>query len=374
MEFVRDVEKNSVSLRLRKAFTDAEIASHTVLTDDVFSYVDFYFKTHKKTLREASGKPLEANHIYYWQQARNFYNAAKILPIDASPLPMYYCMLNATKAFLFYSAIKYDDIKDALGRHGLHECQSESEVHILNLDSIYVQRDNRGVFPQFARMLHPDFATLWPTNRDGSVSLKQLLYHLPFVHSSYISTYGIARRDEKFVPLKANTSPRFMYSKDNKIRLVVDLDRNYFKQNATTIPDDVKCNISDSLMVNDKDKNKEHFQLVSSGCYKKKEIQTVYNMFRRDFSYIAGDKRIWYLKKKKMGESDIENINSMVLEIAAVHRFSEIVRYKPEQMIKLLNGKENWIIHEFLSMVLDQFMDEITCEITKQEIMPTRIK
>lgn len=75
-----------------------------------------------------------------------------------------------------------------------------------------------------------------------------------------------------------------------------------------------------------------------------------------------------------MNEDDIPNINSMVLELAIVHRFSEIVRYKPEQMIELLNGKENWLIHEFLSLVLDQFMDEIACEITKQEIMPTRIK
>ena len=150
---------------------------------------------------------------------------------------------------------------------------------------------------------------------------------------------------------------------------MVDLDRNYFKQNATTVPDDIKTTIPDEFEVNDKNS----FQIVSRDCFKKKDIPSVYNSFRKHFSYISGDKRIWYLKKKKMTD-DIENINSMVLEIAIVHRFSEIVRYKPEQMIKLLDGKENWIIHEFLSIVLDQFMDEITCEITKEEIMPTRIK
>ena len=44
------------------------------------------------------------------------------------------------------------------------------------------------------------------------------------------------------------------------------------------------------------------------------------------------------------------------------------------QMIHILQGKENWLVHEFLSLVLGQFMDEIACEITKQEIMPTRVK
>ena len=68
------------------------------------------------------------------------------------------------------------------------------------------------------------------------------------------------------------------------------------------------------------------------------------------------------------------NLNTMDIEVAVMHRFSEIVRYKPEQMLKLLNSKENWLIHEFLSLALDQFIDEIACEITKQEIMPTRIK
>lgn len=53
---------------------------------------------------------------------------------------------------------------------------------------------------------------------------------------------------------------------------------------------------------------------------------------------------------------------------------SEIVRYKPEQMAHLLNSKENWLLHEFLTLALDQFIDELAAEITGQDIMCTGVK
>ncbi|MBQ2988326.1 MAG: hypothetical protein IJD59_04400 [Clostridia bacterium] len=77
---------------------------------------------------------------------------------------------------------------------------------------------------------------------------------------------------------------------------------------------------------------------------------------------------------RKFGFRRFEQIKFNGASVAIVHRFSEIVRYKPEQMYRLLQEKENWLIHEFLSIVLDQFMDEIACEITKKEIMATRTK
>lgn len=370
MNFIRDVENNSVSVRLRKAYRDADLSSHTVLTDDVFQYVDFFFKTHKKNIKNSSGKKIDQHYLFYWQQSKNFYNATKMLPIESSSLPMYYCMLNAVKAYLLYNANNYDELKGELSKHGLKEGNTDSDEHPLCLDSIYVRRDMRGVFSAFSKKIQGDFDTLWSSGKSSAISLKQLMYQIPFVHSAYISTYRTPRKNEKFIPLFPNQSPRFMYSRDRKIRLVVDLDRHYFKQNATTIPDEVKTAFPDELLVNESNA----FQLVSRDSYAKREIACKYNELRDMFSYIKADRRIWYLKKKPLNSSDIDNINSMSLEIAIVHRFSEIVRYKPEQMVKLLAGKENWLIHEFLSLALDQFMDEIACEITKQEIMSTRIK
>ena len=90
--------------------------------------------------------------------------------------------------------------------------------------------------------------------------------------------------------------------------------------------------------------------------------------------YIKSSKRLWYLRRSNLGSSDIINANSMLIEMAAMHRFSEIVRYKPEQLARLMDSKENWLTHEFLSHALDQFIDEIAAEITGQDIMCTGVK
>lgn len=67
-------------------------------------------------------------------------------------------------------------------------------------------------------------------------------------------------------------------------------------------------------------------------------------------------------------------MNDMLITMAAMHRISEIVRYKPEQMGNIMKSKENWLIHEFLTLSLDQFIDEIAAEITGQEIMGVATK
>ena len=369
MAFIRDVESNSVSLRLRKPYMDADITSHTVLTDDVFSYVDFFFKTHKKVIKKKTGERVKQNHTFYWEQARQFYCASKMLSIESAPLPMYYCMLNAAKAYLFYYADDYDEIEEDFGNHGLNEDKTKSkDVQTLDLANIFIARKSKGVFPKFGKAVNSNFDSLWKIKATGAKSIKELLFQIPYVHSTYSSTYKIPRKNEAFIPLAANQSPRFMYNKSNKIKLVVNLDQHYFKQSATAIPDDILSAVPSQLMVNDE----MPFQLVSKEFLRKKELKSVYNDLRRCFSYISADRRIWYLRKTS--EDMFSEICPMIIELAIVHRFSEIVRYKPEQMAELMHTKENWLIHEFLSLVLDQFMDEIACEITKQEIMPTRVK
>ncbi len=366
MHFKRDVETNSVSLRIRKSFTNASITAHTVLTDDVFTYVDFFFKTHKKIIKDGNSARVKQDYSFYWSQARNFYNAANLLPIESSPLPMYYSMLNAIKAYLLYYTTDYASIANDFKGHGLKEAECEGD----DLSNIYVQRNKWGVFCRFAKTLDVCFDTKWINGDDGKQSIKKLLYQLPFIHAAYISTYSLPRKMERFIPLKRGTSPTFKYGSDRKIHLVVDIDKGYFKQDAVSIPDDIMRTISDDFEINPDN----GFQLISKDCFKKSEITNVYSKYRKYFSYIKANNRLWYYHRNPVSAEDMPNINTMTATVAIVHRFSEIVRYKPEQMVALLEGKENWLIHEFLSLALDQFMDEIACEITKQEIMSTRTK
>lgn len=366
MEIIKDVETNSISLRIRKEYTSSNLTSHTVLTDDIFSYVDFFFKTHKRRIKDVNGNSIKQDYVFYWEQAKNFYWAAKSLPIESAPLNMYYSMLNAVKAYLLYSARSYEDVAKDFSSHGLHEGTEDSNSHD-KLDNIMVKHLNWGVFDAFGKKIDANYNNYWKNGNEGSISLKELFSLLPYTHVAYISTYNVPRKNEKFIPLKSGTSPTFKYCKDKKIRLVVDIDKKYFKQDAISIPDELLSQLTDEFEINENN----GFQLISKSTFRKNDIKTIYNDYRKHFVYIKSDSRIWYIKKDT---NDISKLNTMILTLAITHRLSEIVRYKPEQMIELLSGKENWLIHEFISHALDQFMDEIACEITKNEIMSTCTK
>ena len=102
-----------------------------------------------------------------------------------------------------------------------------------------------------------------------------------------------------------------------------------------------------------------------------KEFKELNCKLRKEFQYIKSNNRLWYLKKSKLSNPDVVNLNSMLITMAAMHRISEIVRYKPEQLANLMKSKENWLLHEFITLALDQFIDEIAAEITGQELMCT---
>ena len=61
--------------------------------------------------------------------------------------------------------------------------------------------------------------------------------------------------------------------------------------------------------------------------------------------------------------------NSITLIFAVMHWLSELVRYNPEKFAQMMGTKQTWLIHEFIDNALYQFVDELSCEITKADIM-----
>ncbi|WFU06321.1 YaaC family protein (plasmid) [Rhizobium sp. CB3171] len=51
-----------------------------------------------------------------------------------------------------------------------------------------------------------------------------------------------------------------------------------------------------------------------------------------------------------------------------MHRLSELSRYDPLKLSKLLETQRNWLLAEFIKTAPIQFLDEIACELTGQEI------
>ena len=157
---------------------------------------------------------------------------------------------------------------------------------------------------------------------------------------------------------------------------MIGLDRHFFPNSVTTLTSVVSTSVADAFDIDSSRK----FTLISKHGARRnsdsisKELKDLNKELRRKFQYIKSTKRLWYLKQTGLASLDVLNVNSMLISMAVMHRFSEIVRYKPEQLARLMQSEENWLIHEFLTLALDQFIDEIAAEITGQEIMSTGVK
>lgn len=92
---------------------------------------------------------------------------------------------------------------------------------------------------------------------------------------------------------------------------------------------------------------------------------------RKDLHYIYGNTRLWYIKKDIPTNTHLIKRNSLTLIFAVMHWMSELVRYNPQHFEKYMNSKQNWLLHEFIETALYHFVDEVSCEITGQDIMTT---
>ena len=92
---------------------------------------------------------------------------------------------------------------------------------------------------------------------------------------------------------------------------------------------------------------------------------------RRSLHYINGAQTLWYMKAKGSYEIDRRPIT---LTLAAMHRLSEICRYRPAELDPFLGGQKNWLLSEFVSMSPPQFLDEIACEMTGHGVMIPNVR
>lgn len=68
------------ALRMKKSYTKPNFDSHTILTDEPFSYVEFYFNTKAKKMKyrekaeskKKYGDEKKYHYFFYWKQAKHF--------------------------------------------------------------------------------------------------------------------------------------------------------------------------------------------------------------------------------------------------------------------------------------------------------------
>ena len=202
-------------------------------------------------------------------------------------------------------------------------------------------------------------------------NIKDLLYNIPCVHRSFAITY--TGTTELFVPIR---NLKFIREDTtSKAWVQFDLDARY--ANASILRylpagyKKVPPNPESNTYTIRKENSRFNWNIHSDLNQRMQDLSNYHRKVRKDLFYIYGDTKLWYLKKNLPNNTHVLQRNSLTLIFAVMHWMSELVRYNPQKFEKLMESKQNWLLHEFIEKALYQFVDEISCEITHQEIMTT---
>jgi len=333
----------SKTLTLAKAVKKPQFSMKTVLTLDPFDYVDLWLRREHKD---------EA--LYYWRQARNFHRAASGLPIESAPLVLYYCFMNAAKALLSAKGIVFNEY------HGVcaHPMRGPNSKTMLSNEGIAIK--NKGIVPSLIQYFsEPEIS--------AHHSLEDVLYNLVCIHRTYCLSY--TNKKERFLPLKSTAFLRDPTTGEVKLQaeVVDNIDWKFYRKH---LPEEVIALPGNTPLL----------QSVSSVIWATTDAPTALELdnlcqlnsqLRRVFHYINGAHTLWYLKTT--GKYEINRM-PITLSLAAMHRLSEICRYKPSQLTSYLDGQKNWLLSEFISMAPSQFLDEIASEMTGHQIMIPNVR
>lgn len=339
-------------LTIHKASISPDIRESAVLATDPWNFVDLWLKRNN-----------EKKAQFYWQQAQNFYHASLSLPKTASPLTLYYCFLNATKALLLTKKIQFQDW------HGLTGTSNDPTT----LENEIIHLKNNGILPSLATYLDSPI----PNSRHATLSLFECLYNLPFLHRTFLFTYPSS--PELFIPIHNPVIGKSITT--NEAWFSAELDNNYCDTHTIKlIPKNFEIDTSyaDRKIIRCKTKPKRIKWKRSDTEAEKIRIFCNYNKaLRKQILYIHGSPTAWYIKRSEITHSNrtgqngkIKNytkLHPLILIFSAMHKLSELSRYTPEKLSKHFDCKHNWLLNDFLKYAPIQFIDEISSELTGLE-------
>ena len=331
---------------LMKTVKNPKYGNRTILTDSCWEYVSLFLK------RRATTGASDA--LFYWEQAHSFYLASQALPDSARPLTSYYCILNATKALLRHKGIT--DKK--LDRHGISSVRHESKA--TNLKDAFTSIKGEGVLPRLSEYYGFNFLT-------GHYSIADLLYNIPCVHRAYCITFS---KPEIFVPIEKPTFVKKSNSKEAWIKFEV-CGRYANTKALKSLPAIFNKDLGVTDRYTIRAKRRFYWDIHDTLDERKKELNKYHEKIRKYLYYIYGDSRLWYIKKDIPGNKTLDMAPSSVVIFRVFHWLSELVRYNPKFFNKYMKSKQNWLLHEFINNALDQFVDEVSSEITGEDIMCT---
>ena len=337
-------------VRFHRGICNADFSERRVIASSPWEFVSLWLRKHGN-----------ADAKIYWEQARHFFESARELPVQSAPLPLYYSFMNAVKALLETKRIPY------LPYHGVAGFDMRAGGRVL-LDNEGIKIKAGGILPSLISYFNE-------TAIDSKYSLSDVLSNLAFIHRSFSIVY---KRKEIFLSIH---EPRYVKAESGRARFQATLPPEHTHgQTINTMPAAFLVRRVDD---GDEDDWGDHviesvgtFAWSGARCPTDADIRnltTFHKSMRLNINYIAGVQPYWYVKRNLATYQRIDR-NNLVLILMAMHRMSEIARYKPVELDNLLKGAKNWIVHEFIRAAQNQFIDEIAAEITGYEISPAGIR
>lgn len=345
---VATIKMNGRELKPHKAIINTKFGARTVLASNPWDFVALWLKREKKN--KAS---------FYWQQARVFADAANGMPVTSAPLLHYYTFMNAVKALLSSRGVSFDE------HHGIkaHDLRKQSKRLALSNEGVKLLQ--RGIAFSLSQYLGE-------TEASRVHSLEDLLFNIPCIHRTFCLTYK--NQTDLFIPL---TDCKYVYDKQSKeayfsARFSKDFkNRAYLKRLPQSFSEDTSSQ-SDQLSI----RSAMSVQLSRSSVTTiagESALRDLQKNIRVNLNYISGSETLWYLKSVVGGHNRLDR-HPLTLMLLAMHRLSEICRYRPMELESFLSGQKNWLLTEFIQMSPSQFIDEISSEITGYQVMIPNVR
>lgn len=329
-----------------KAIHTPKYGSKTVLTDSCWEYVSLYL-----TRQSTAGA---SDALFYWEQAHSFYLVSKSLPDNTRPLTSYYCILNVAKALLRYKGVA----DQHLNSHGISSVRTDTNK--TNIKEAYTVVKGAGVLPQLSKYFGYNFLP-------KQYSMSDLLYNIPCVHRAYCITFS---KPEIFIPV---FNPVFVKKEGSKEAWIkFEVKGRYANTKALkSIPAKFEHDIGAPDLYTLRMKKRFSWDVHKPMDERKAIMSKYHEKVKSYLYYIYGESKLWYIKKHIETNKLLEMAPSSVLIFCVFHWLSELVRYNPKLFNRYMKSKQNWLLHEFIDNALNQFVDEVSCEITGEDIMCT---
>lgn len=325
------------TVRLHGSLISPDFRTQRVLCSDPWDFVSLWLKReHQK------------DALFYWEQAKCFYEASISLPELSAPLTSYYCFLNATKALLSSKNIIFTETHGVTG-HSLPGNKS--------LANEIVDFRGGGILPALCKYL------VEPDNAGKQFTLKDLFWQMPFIHRAYCLTFK--GTTELFIPLVSNCFMRKDKSKEAWFQ--AEIDRRYINSHTEAVikPGFELFEEEDKYLIRRRRRFRWSGRDIANSIV---QFTQYHKQIRRRILPIYSSENRWYLKKSVTGHDTLIN-SQLVLIFAAMHRLSELSRYDPIALSGHFNVNHNWLLSEFIRMSPGQFVYGLASEITGLEFI-----